>query len=93
MVKQKMNDNDQAQQPIKPRDECLYYLIREGGGLGIKAKPVYFEDMLRHLRKDGIVNMSHLDIVSTILAAKTRGRLNDLDKAVDEGERRKKGEC
>ena len=26
---------------MKPRNECAYYLVREMGGLGIKAKEIY----------------------------------------------------
>lgn len=71
---------------MKPRDECLYYLVREMDGLGIKAKDIYFEDMLRHVRQDGLRGMRQIEVRAAIAAADQRGRLGELDKAVEEWE-------
>lgn len=74
------------EKPAKPRDECSYYLVREMGGLGIRAKDVYFEDMLRHIRQDGLRGMRRLEIRAVFMAADQRGRLEELDEAVEMGE-------
>jgi hypothetical protein len=68
---------------LKPRDECLYYLVREMGGLGIKAKDIYFENILQHVIKDGLKDMCYIEIDALMIAAKERGRLPELDAAVD----------
>lgn len=52
---------------MKPQDECLYYLVREMGGLGIKAKEIYFEDMLEHIRKNGLKNMRLIEARAVIM--------------------------
>jgi len=68
---------------LKSRDECLYYLVREMGGLGAKAKEIYFDEMLSHIRRDGLKNMCRLEIKAMVMAAEQRGRLQDLDAAVN----------
>ena len=70
---------------MKPRDECIYYLVREMGGLGIRAKDVYFEDMLKHIGQDGLTGMRRLEIKAVVMAADERGRLGELDEAVEVG--------
>ena len=65
-------------------DECLYYLVREMGGLGIKAKEIYFEDMLEHIRKNGLKNMRLIEARAVIMAALERDRIDDLRQAVKE---------
>lgn len=70
---------------LKPRDECLYYLVREMGGLGAKAKPIYFEDAVEHVRRDGLTDMSHLETRALVMAARERDRLEELDEAVAAG--------
>lgn len=70
---------------LKPRDECLYYLVREMGGLGVKAKDIYFDNMLEHVRKDGFKNICKLEVKAVIMAAEQRGRLQELDEAVEMG--------
>lgn len=68
---------------MKSRDECIYYLVREMGGLGIKAKEIYFDEMLGHIRQDGLKNMCRLEIRALVMAAKQRDRLDELDAAVE----------
>jgi len=55
------------------------------GGLGIRAKDVYFEDMLRHIGQDGLPGMRRLEIKAVVMAADERGRLDELDEAVEAG--------
>lgn len=69
---------------MKPRNECLYYLVREMDNLGVKAKDIYFEDILRHVRQDGFNDMRRLEIRAVFFAAGCRGRLEELNKAVEE---------
>lgn len=69
---------------MKPRNECAYYLVREMGGLGTKAKEIYFEDMLKHIRKNGLKNMRLIEARAVIMAALERDRLDDLRQAVKE---------
>ena len=73
---------------LKTRDECIYYLVREMGGLGTKAKPIYFDDAVEHVRRDGITDMSHLEVRALVMAARERGRLNELDRAVEMGSKK-----
>ncbi len=73
---------------LKPRDECLYYLIREMDGLGTKAKSIYFDDAVEHVRRDGLTDMSHLEVRALVMAARERGRLNELDRAVEMGSKK-----
>lgn len=68
---------------MKHRAECLYYLVREMDGLGARAKDVYFEDALEHIRQDGLSDMCHLEVEGLVMAAEKRGRLEDLDEAVE----------
>ena len=75
---------------MKPKGECSYYLVREMCGLGIKAKEIYFNDMLNNIRKDGLKDMCRLEIRALIMAAEQRGRLDELDAAVEAA--REKGE-
>ncbi len=74
---------------MKPRNECVYYLVREMGGLGIKAKEIYFEDMLEHIRKDGLGDMLRIEITGILEAARIRGRLDELEAAMKEGAKRR----
>jgi hypothetical protein len=32
------------------------------GGLGVKAKDIYFDNMLEHVRRDGLTNMCNLEV-------------------------------
>ena len=70
---------------MKPRNECVYYLVREMGGLGAKAKEIYFEDMLEHIRKDGLGEMLRIEFTGILEAARIRGRLDELETAMKEG--------
>jgi len=67
---------------MKPRNECSYYLVREMGGLGAKAKDVFFDDMLEHIRQNGLKDMRHIEVEALVMAARERGRLDELDAAV-----------
>ncbi len=67
---------------LKPRDECLYYLVREMDGLGVKAKDIYFEDALQHIKESGLIDMRHIETIALIDAARERGRLSELEAAV-----------
>lgn len=68
---------------MKAKDECLYYIIRKMGGLGVRAKDVYFDNALRHIERDGLNGMCRLEVEALIMAARERGRLNELDYAVE----------
>lgn len=70
---------------MKPRAECSYYLVREFGGLGVKAKAVYFDDMIAHVREDGLVGLSRIEVKALIAAAERRDRLPELEEAVKGG--------
>ena len=70
---------------LKPRNECLYYLVREMGGLGVKAKDVYFEDALEHVRQRGFEGMAQIEVGAMVRAAMARGRVEELDRIVEEG--------
>lgn len=67
-----------------PLPECLYYLVREMGGLGSRAKDIYFNDALAHIQEKGFRNLElcELEIRALIHAACRRGRLSELDEAV-----------
>lgn len=67
---------------MKPRSECLYYLVREMGDLGVKAKDIYFDDVLQHVREGGLKGMRNIEIQALVMAARQRGRLPELDAAV-----------
>ena len=67
---------------LKSRGECIYYLVREMGGLGPQAKGIYFDEMLKHIRQKGLKGMSNLEIDALIMAAQQRGRMDELDAAV-----------
>ena len=77
--------NMQAERELKPRDECLYYLVREMGGLGPRAEDIYFEDVLEHVRRSGLAGMRPIEESALINAAYIRDRLKDLDMAVEGG--------
>jgi hypothetical protein len=52
------------------------------GGLGVKAKEVYFDDLLEHIKQDRLRDMSNLEIRAVVMAAGQRDKLEELDKAV-----------
>ena len=72
---------------LKPADECSYYLVREMFGMGVRAKDVYFDDMLQQVRTKGLsgLGLRHIEIDALIMAAKARDRLDELDAAVEAG--------
>ncbi len=74
---------------IADKDTCIYYLMREMGGLGIKAGEKYFEGILQHIRENGLVGWRNIEIQGVIAAAMRRNRENDLDTAVEEGFKKK----
>ncbi len=63
--------------------ECVYYLVREMDGLGIRAGEKHFEDALQHVRDHGLKGLRNLEIDALIMAAELRGREEELDAAVD----------
>ena len=73
-----------AGRELTPKDECLYYLVREMGGLGVKAKDIYFEDALEHVRQRGFWGMAQIEVCAVIRAAMARGRVEELDRIVEE---------
>ena len=68
---------------MKSLDECLYYLVREMGGLGINAKDIYFTDALAHVEKSGLDGLREIEIDALIMAAERRGLVNELDRVVE----------
>lgn len=71
---------------MKPRDECLYYLVREMDDLGIRAKDVYFKDMIDHVKQTGLDGMRPVEIQAIVWAAIARGKEEELDSAVERSE-------
>jgi len=67
---------------MKPLNECIYYLVSEMGGLGARAKDVYFEDALEGLREHGCPTLRAVEIHALIDAALRRGRLSELDEVM-----------
>ena len=67
---------------MKSKSECLYYLVREMGGLGVEAKEEYFIDALENVRQTGLAGMCRLEIKALVMAAEKRGMLDELDAAV-----------
>ncbi len=67
-------------------DECIYYLIREMGGLGIRAGDKHFNGALEHVRKNGLAGMRRLEIDALARAAAIRNREDELDKVVKQYE-------
>lgn len=67
---------------MKPLNECIYYLVREMGGLGAKAKDVYFEDALTGLKDPGREKLRPVEMKALVVAASSRGRLNELDEVM-----------
>ncbi len=68
--------------------ECMYYLVREMDGLGIRAGEKHFEDALQHVREHGLKGLRDLEIEALYMAAKLRStetvnRVKELDAAVD----------
>jgi len=68
-----------------PREEALYYLVREMGGLGIRAGEKHFEAALEHVRQDGLAGLRNIEIEALVEAAMLRNREKELDEAVEEG--------
>lgn len=67
---------------MKPLNECIYYLVREMGGLGARAKDVYFEDALAGLKEPGREKLRPVEMKALVVAASSRGRLNELDEVM-----------
>jgi hypothetical protein len=67
---------------VKSKSECLYYLVREMGELGVPAKDSYFEDVLEYVRQSGLDGMCQIEVKALIMAAEYRGRLKELDAVV-----------
>ncbi len=63
--------------------ECIYYLVREMDGLGIRAGDKHFEAALQHVREHGLKGLRDLEIEAPYMAAELRGREEELDAAVD----------
>ncbi len=67
---------------MKPLNECLYYLVREMGGLGARAKDVYFDDALAGLKEPGRPNFRRVEMRALVYAPRRRNRLSELDKVM-----------
>ncbi|HAR33379.1 MAG TPA: hypothetical protein DCR95_04620 [Desulfobacter sp.] len=72
---------------VKPLAECLYYMVREdfNARYGSKLeKNIYFDDALKHIREKGFENLeiTKIEILALINAARRRCRLEELDQAV-----------
>lgn len=70
---------------MNPRIECMYYLVREMDGLGIRAGDKHFEAALEHVRQSGFAGFRRIEVDALIEAAKLRNREQELDEAVEEG--------
>jgi hypothetical protein len=70
---------------MTPLDECLYYLVREdfNAARGGREKDIYFNDALRHISEKGLAGLRVVEVDALVNAARRRGRLDDLDKAVE----------
>lgn|GEM_PF-6897617 len=79
-----MTTSSEALITMMSLQECLYYIVRADCG-GIPEKDVYFDDALAHIREQGFRNiaMCAVEIRALIHAAKRRGRLEELDRAVE----------
>ncbi len=67
--------------------ECIYYLVREMDGLGIRAGDKHFNGALEHVREHGLVGMRRLEIDALARAAAARNREAEMDEAVEQGTR------
>ena len=67
---------------MKPLGECLYYLVREMGALGVRAIDVYFDDALAGLKEPGRPNLRRIEIRALVYAARRRNRLSELDEVM-----------
>lgn len=67
---------------MKPLNECMYYLVREMGGMGAKAKDIYFDNALTGLKGPGRNKLRPVEIRALMMAAKSRGRLDELDEVM-----------
>ena len=65
--------------------EAMYYLVREMGGLGVKAQDKHFEAALEQVRKNGLKGLRRVEIRALVWSAITRGREQELDDAVEQG--------
>lgn len=79
---------------MKPRDECMYYLVRESFNADMSRrrempvkmeKDVYFNDVLEHVRTGGLTGLAKVEIDCLIEAARRRNRLPELDAAIKAG--------
>lgn len=68
---------------LKPRDECLYYLVREMYGLGPKASSAYFDGILEHIQREGTAGMRGIELAAVAEAARIRDRLSELAEAAE----------
>ena len=68
--------------PIPCYDECLYYLVREMGGLGIRAKERHFDAILEHIRSGRLKNTRMIEVRAIVMAAELRNRRQELDAAI-----------
>ncbi len=61
--------------------ECLYYLMREMGGNGLKADDKYFDGALKLI--DTSWEYRDIELRALVCAAKKRGRLSELDAVME----------
>ena len=69
------------------RDEVMYYLVREMDGLGIRAGEKHFTAALEHVKQSGLAGFRRIEVDALVEAARLRNREQDLDQAVEQGER------
>jgi len=75
---------------MKGFKECLYHLTRESfnnqhSDTGWREKEEFFNDVLEHIKKHGLIEMNRVEIISLVEAAERRGRIKELDEAVEIG--------
>jgi len=75
---------------MKGFKECLYYLTREAfnnqdGDCGWREKEEYFNDVLEHIKNHGLIEVLPVEIISLVEVAELRGRIKELDEAVEIG--------
>lgn len=71
---------------MRPRDECIRYIVRETDDLEGPLDDECFNDFLEHVKKDGLGEMSREELRALCIAALRRNRLDELDRVIDGGD-------
>jgi len=81
---------------MKPYKECLYYLVREDANNdvtpGYLENDIWFDDVLEHIRRDGLHDLCEIELICLVNAARRRSRLEELDAAVEGKTAAKRGQ-